>query len=149
MDFYFFVFLFRVFYKYSVSAKCHLRTQGHLCTRRSARSYNVEPYVPHRHLRSTKKMLLREPAYNLHSYHHSFSVSALRLWNALPFELKCSPSVNSFKNWLKLSFSKGRFFKHWLSFSFILVFAMLFIFSVIILMVIILGLTLNYIINFS
>ena len=104
----------------------------------------LEPYVPHRHLRSAKKMLLREPAYNLHSYgHRSFSVSAPRLWNALPFELKCSPSVNSLKMVLKLSFSKRRFFRLalyqfqlYISFSFILVLAMLFIFSVIFRMVI-------------
>ena len=71
----------------------------------------LEPYVPHRHLRSAKKMLLREPAYNLHSYgHRSFSVSAPRLWNALPFELKCSPSVNSFKNGLKTFLFKKAFF---------------------------------------
>ena len=72
----------------------------------------LEPYVPHRHLRSAKKMLLREPAYNLHSYgHRSFSVSAPRLCNALPFELKCSPSsVNSFKNGLKTFRFKKAFF---------------------------------------
>ena len=54
------------------------------------------PYKPRRHLRSEAKGLLDEPRTRL-----KFSISAPRLWNALPQHLKDSTSCQAFKKCLK------------------------------------------------
>ena len=48
------------------------------------------PYKPRRHLRSEAKGLLDEPRTRLIFGDRAFSISAPRLWNALPQHLKDS-----------------------------------------------------------
>ena len=59
------------------------------------------PYKPRRHLRSEAKGLLDEPRTRLKFGERAFSISAPRLWNALPQHLKDSTSCQAFKKCLK------------------------------------------------
>ena len=59
------------------------------------------PYKPTRHLRSEAKGLLDEPRTRLKFGDRAFSISAPRLWNALPQHLKDSTSCQAFKKCLK------------------------------------------------
>ena len=61
------------------------------------------PYKPRRHLRSEAKGLLDEPRTQarLKFGDRAFSISAPRLWNALPQQLKDSTSCQDFKKCLK------------------------------------------------
>ena len=59
------------------------------------------PYKPRRHLRSEAKGLLDEPRTRLKFGGRAFSISAPRLWNALPQHLKDSTSCQAFKKCLK------------------------------------------------
>ena len=59
------------------------------------------PYKPIRHLRSEAKGLLDEPRTRLKFGDRAFSISAPRLWNALPQHLKDSTSCQAFKKCLK------------------------------------------------
>ena len=59
------------------------------------------PYKPRRHLRSEAKGLLDEPRTRLKFGDRAFSISAPRLWNALPQHLKGSTSCQAFKKCLK------------------------------------------------
>ena len=59
------------------------------------------PYKPRRHLRSEAKGLLDEPWTRLKFGDCAFSISAPRLWNALPQHLKDSTSCQAFKKCLK------------------------------------------------
>ena len=63
------------------------------------------PYKPRRHLRSDTKGLLDEPRTRLKYGDRAFSISAPRLWNALPQHLKDSTSCQAFKKCLKHNFS--------------------------------------------
>ena len=60
-------------------------------------------YVPTKScLRSSKQFLLCVPKSRLVSCgDRSFSIVAPRLWNDLPYEIKCAQSVDSFKQNLK------------------------------------------------
>ena len=57
--------------------------------------------MPRRHLRSEAKGLLDEPRTRLKFGDRTFSISAPRLWNALPQHLKDSTSCQAFKKCLK------------------------------------------------
>ena len=59
------------------------------------------PYKPRRHLRSEAKGLPDEPRSRLKFGDRVFSISAPRLWNALPQHLKDSTSCQAFKKCLK------------------------------------------------
>ena len=59
------------------------------------------PYKPRRHLRSEAKGLLDEPRTRIKFGDRAFSISAPRLWNALPQHLKDSTSCQAFKKCLK------------------------------------------------
>ena len=59
------------------------------------------PYKPRSHLRSETKGLLDEPRTRLKFGDRAFSISAPRLWNALPQRLKDSTSCQAFKKCLK------------------------------------------------
>ena len=59
------------------------------------------PYKLRRHLRSEAKGLLDEPRTRLKFGDRAFSISAPRLWNALPQHLKDSTSCQAFKKCLK------------------------------------------------
>ena len=60
------------------------------------------PYKPSRSLRSHDQQLLVVPRTNRHTYgDRAFSKCAPELWNALPLELRESPSIDSFKSNLK------------------------------------------------
>ena len=59
------------------------------------------PYKPRRHLRSEAKGLLDEPRTRLKFGDRAFSISAPRLWNALPQHLKDSTLCQAFKKCLK------------------------------------------------
>jgi hypothetical protein len=62
----------------------------------------IKPYVPARNLRSANQNLLHQPKFNLKTFGAcAFSVSAPRLWNSMPVELKQKDSINSFKKGLK------------------------------------------------
>ena len=70
-------------------------------------------YEPSRNLRSTEKHLLRIPQTHLTNYGDSlraFSVAVPRLWNALPMDIKLSPSVSVFKNRLKTHFFRAIYY---------------------------------------
>ena len=60
------------------------------------------PNVPRRDLRSADKLLFCQPSYTTKSYgFRPFSVSAPCLWNKLSMDIKCSPSIATFKRKLK------------------------------------------------
>lgn len=60
------------------------------------------PYVPRRDLRSADKLLFCQPSYSTKSYgFRAFTVSAPCLWNKLSMDIKCSPSIATFKRKLK------------------------------------------------
>ena len=62
-------------------------------------------FSPARTLRSSDKLLLTVPHYNLKSYGaRTFSYAAASLWNSLPIELKTSPPLSTFKPNLKTHF---------------------------------------------
>ena len=68
-------------------------------------------YEPSRNLRSTDKYLLRMPQTHLKTYgDRAFSVAAPRLWNALPMDIKLSPSVSVFKNRLKTHLFRATYY---------------------------------------
>ena len=52
-------------------------------------------------LRSASSLMLRKPAVKKKLGERGFSIAAQDAWNALPYELKSSPSLNSFKTNLK------------------------------------------------
>ena len=67
-------------------------------------------YTPNRLLRSSSKFLLQVPPSNLKTYgDRAFSVCAPKLWNCLPYHIRCSPSVSAFKPSLKTYFFKRYF----------------------------------------
>ena len=67
----------------------------------------LEPYVPRRTLRSMSKLRLVEQSFKLSTYGlRAFSVSAPRLWNGIPLEIRQSNSVSVFKKNLKTSLSR-------------------------------------------
>ena len=61
----------------------------------------LTPYQPHRSLRSVSQNLLTVPRCNSSFGQISFSYSAPRIWNGLPFAVRQSPSLDSFKRNLK------------------------------------------------
>ena len=68
-------------------------------------------YEPSMNLRSTDKYLLQIPQTHLKTYgDRVFSVAAPRLWNALPMDIKLSPSVSVFKNRLKTHFFRAIYY---------------------------------------
>ena len=66
------------------------------------------PYKLRRHLRSEAKGLLDEPRTRLKFGDRAFSISAPRLWNALPQHLKDSTSCQAFKKCLKTHIFQAR-----------------------------------------
>ena len=65
-------------------------------------SHLLVHYNPTRSLRSAEKYLLEVPKVRLKTYgERAFSVAAPKLWNALPLDIKLSPSVPVFKSRLK------------------------------------------------
>ena len=63
------------------------------------------PYKPSRTLRSGDKSQLAQPRSHRHTLgDRAFSIYAPRVWNALPLEIRQSPSVASFKKRLKTFF---------------------------------------------
>ena len=59
-------------------------------------------YKPTRYLRSLSRNLLVIPRSKLKSYgDRAFSVSAPKLWNDIPDNIKCSGDLNAFKRNLK------------------------------------------------
>ena len=59
-------------------------------------------YKPMRYLRSLSRNLLVIPRSKLKSYgDRAFSVSAPKLWNDIPDNIKCSGDLNAFKRNLK------------------------------------------------
>jgi len=62
----------------------------------------LEPYIPNRNLRSSKKKLLVVPKYNLKTYgYRAFSHRAPTLWNALPDDFRQVDLLETFKSKLK------------------------------------------------
>lgn len=52
-------------------------------------------------LRSSENLMLKFPPHTTSFYDRSFSVEAVRLWNALPLDTKRAPSLNVFKDKVK------------------------------------------------
>jgi hypothetical protein len=50
----------------------------------------------------------------------AFSVSAPKLWNELPLDIKCSPSIDTFKRNLKTYLFKNYFIDYSIQFNFLL-----------------------------
>ena len=70
----------------------------------------LKVYKPSRRLRSEEKLLLCEPVYRTETHgRRAFSVTAPRLWNTLPMDIKSCSTVNSFKSALKTHFFKIAF----------------------------------------
>ena len=62
----------------------------------------LELYTPARALRSSHKSLLKEPTFRTESYgRRAFSVSAPRMWNTLPQDIRSLDSLDGFKASLK------------------------------------------------
>ena len=62
----------------------------------------VEEYVPRRALRSASRSLLKVPSSRTSTYGpRSFRVSAPKLWNELPEQLKLAPTLATYKRQLK------------------------------------------------
>ena len=62
----------------------------------------LTPYTPPRELRSSSAMQLAVPKTVLSGYgDRAFAKCSPVLWNALPIDIKCSTSLNSFKSALK------------------------------------------------
>jgi hypothetical protein len=62
----------------------------------------LKPYRPQRQLRSSSKMLLQSPKWNLKTYgHRAFSSMAPTWWNVLPEKIRLIDSLETFKNNLK------------------------------------------------
>ena len=67
-------------------------------------------YSPQRSLRSADKHYLVQPRSRTQTFgDHTFSVTAPKLWNALPIEIQTSHSVGTFKTKLKTHFFKLAF----------------------------------------
>jgi hypothetical protein len=62
----------------------------------------LTPYQQEKNLRSTEKDLLKERSYKLTTYGpRAFYVVAPKLWNELPFDLRCLQDLSLFKSQLK------------------------------------------------
>ena len=61
----------------------------------------LQYHVPFRELRSAQDILLVVPKCNSSSGTRSFAVAAPTLWNSLPYEIRTSTSLTSFKSKLK------------------------------------------------
>lgn len=62
----------------------------------------LEPYIPNRNLRSSRKKLLMVPKCNLKTYgYRAFSHRAPTLWNALPDDIRQVDHIQTFKSKLK------------------------------------------------
>ena len=62
----------------------------------------IEKYVPQRTLRSSCNYLLKERKFKLKSYgERAFIISAPKLWNALPLDIRCEEKLSTFKSRLK------------------------------------------------
>ena len=62
----------------------------------------LEPYIPNRNLRSSRKKLLIVPKCNLKTYgYRAFSHRAPTLWNALPDDIRQVDHIQTFKSKLK------------------------------------------------
>jgi hypothetical protein len=62
----------------------------------------LKPYTPTRNLRSGGRLLLKEQRYKLKTYGgRAFSITAPKLWNSLPVDIKSCETVNCFKSKLK------------------------------------------------
>ena len=70
----------------------------------------LTPYMPSRQLRSATSSQLVQPTYNLKGYgYRAFSVAGPRLWNILPYTIRTSDSLVSFKKCLKTYYFKKAF----------------------------------------
>ena len=70
----------------------------------------LKTYKPARNLRSSGRKLLVVPRSKLKSYRdRAFSVAAPRLWNDIPYSIKCSEDLCSFKRNLKTYLFKRYF----------------------------------------
>ena len=62
----------------------------------------LSPYSPGRNLRSANQKLLCKASYNLKTYGaRSFSCAAPLLWNSIPYDLRNSSAIDTFKRKLK------------------------------------------------
>ena len=64
-------------------------------------SLAINEYHPTRTLRSCEEKMLVVKKTNLHYGDITFSVSAAKLWNSTPLNLKCAQSVDILKKCLK------------------------------------------------
>ena len=70
-------------------------------------------YQPSRSLRSSSLKYLSVPKCNTVSYgHRAFSVASAKLWNSLPYYLRFTENINTFKTSLKTFLFKRTFNLH-------------------------------------
>ena len=70
----------------------------------------IKPCTPSRSLRSSNKLLLFKPRFNLLTYGgRSFTMAAPSVWNSLPLELRSCCSLSSFKSKLKTLLFKASY----------------------------------------
>lgn len=60
-----------------------------------------------RSLRSDSNLMLKIPSHTSSFYTNSFSVQAVRLWNALPIYIRRAQSLDTFKSYLKNHYLKS------------------------------------------
>ena len=71
----------------------------------------IKPYTPSRSLRSSNKLLLFKPRFNLKTYGgRSFTMAAPSVWNTLPLEVRSCCSLSSFKSKLKTLLFKASYY---------------------------------------
>jgi hypothetical protein len=61
----------------------------------------IQPYIPSRQLRSSNQYLLSQPRVKTTFASRGFRSAGPRLWNSLPYDLKCLDTFSSFKSHLK------------------------------------------------
>ena len=64
----------------------------------------IEDYKPVRELRSTSRLLLKEPCIKSTTGQRSFNYAAAKIWNGLPDLIRSVDSLETFKNHLKTQF---------------------------------------------
>ena len=71
----------------------------------------LSKYQPARLLCSSNRVLLQVPSVNTVAYgHRSFSYYALIIWNSLPYHIKNSESVSTFKQRLKTFLFRNNYY---------------------------------------
>ena len=86
--------------------QCHTCVMGYKALINLAPEYINDQFtkvsdIHNRNTRSVYQELLRIPSFKTSLYENSFSVSAARLWNTVPLDIRMSSSLETFKRSVK------------------------------------------------